>query len=112
MVGLIGGSVSGGVCTTGKQSCTYQTACVRFGVGLFAGYGGQAGGGLVNSGIGDLGGASIGVGGDLGAGPSAGGNASVSAPDGGAVGGAKGHGGAGVGADVGADICYTWLQCR
>ncbi|MBR0566162.1 RHS domain-containing protein [Azoarcus sp. L1K30] len=112
MAGLLGGSISGGVCTTGKEACTYQTVCIRVGLGVYAGYGGQVGGGLVSSGIGDLGGGSLGIGGDLGAGPSAGGGASVGIPNGGAVGGAKGRGGAGVGVDAGVDMCYTWLQCK
>lgn len=110
-----GVSVSGGVAvSTNGQVCAVRTACVRIGPGFYAGAGGGIGAGVVRGGTESLGGLSVGVGGDVGFGPSAGGQVSVGVNADGTLssgGAAKGKGGGGFGLGAGVDICYTKVNC-
>ena len=120
-VGPIGLNVNCGLAGSigsSLQGCRLCTVCVRIGPGLFAGFGGSAGGGFHRGNADNIGGWSYGLGFDAGAGPSVGGSGSIgfSGQPGNmgsftGFGGMKGHGGLGWGFSLGFEACNTKIVC-
>ena len=113
-VGIAGLSVSaGGAVSTGGQICGYVTVCMRLGPGAYAGAGFGPGAGIVRGNTSGLRGLSVGLGGDVGWGPSAGGQVLVGVGSEGITSGgvARGIYGGGSGLSFGIDICWTEMKC-
>lgn len=93
---------------TDQQGCADVTVCLRVGPGLYAGAGGllQVGGARNNTQ--DVGGWSVGLGGDIGYGPSMGGQITGSTS---ALVAGKGKWGGGGGISGGIDFCWTEVKC-
>ena len=108
---ISGGAVGGIGASCG--ACFYRQVCLRVGPGIYAGAGASASIGGYTGQLSDTDGLSVGVGGDLGYGPSIGGQLTVGvSPDGvNSVGGSKGIAGGGGGFSVGIDFCHTKLKC-
>jgi len=125
LYGLLGGQASahmfiaglsvsaGAAASTGGQICGYVTVCMRLGPGIYGGAGGTAGLGVVHENTSGLRGLSIGLGGDIGAGPSYGGQVTVGVNSKGisSAGVSRAFFGGGGGISFGIDICWTEMKC-
>jgi hypothetical protein len=114
--GAVSVSASALLALPSGQICRLFTKCLRIGPGFYVGAGGLVGGGVVAGDATNVGGLSIGVGGDIGAGPSVGGQIGVSLsppPQVGPVAASaiKAKGGVGYGATAGLDFCWTDIVC-
>jgi RHS repeat-associated protein len=95
------------IVTSGGKVCTLTTMCLRFGPGLYVGGGVVVVAGGYGGNVSNAGGGSIGLGGDLGAGPSAGVSATVGSSGASVSGSLPQFPSAGVGASVGVDGCVS-----
>ena len=109
MFGVGGVSLSAsGAASTGGELCKLVTVCFRLGVGFFAGAGGFAGGGVVSGNTSGLGGGSVRLSAEFGAGPAFGGSLGAGS---GSLGIGRAFGGVGAGLGGGVDFCFTEVEC-